>query len=119
MPTSDREITRLNQLTATNMTHAQIKSYARSFRKGILGNRPSTDMCFAVTAPLVTLLQMAGVECALEEGMCGSCHHFYIRLADGNILDPTGDQFELGLPPIYLGTAEGIYTPLAISHAPE
>jgi hypothetical protein len=92
------------------MNHKQIKAYARSFRRGLLGKRTSTNMCYMVTAPLTTLLCMAGVSCKLVEGWCGAYHHFFIELEDGHILDPTADQFkDMGLPQIYLGPAKDIY----------
>lgn len=92
------------------MTHKQLKSYAASFRRGLLGRRASTDMCFMATAPLTPLLQMAGVACELVEGKCYGHHHFFIRLADGTIVDPTADQFGRGLPKVYVGPMTDVYT---------
>ena len=89
------------------MTKPQIKKFASEFRKGLLDSRQPESMCFAVTSPLVTLLNMHGVECQLKEGSVGDTNHFWIELPDGAILDPTADQFtDLGgatMPPVYIG----------------
>lgn len=89
------------------MTDAELLEFAREFRIGILGGRPSRGMCFMVCAPLVTLLQMHGVDCEMIETFNGYCNHVWIRLADDRALDPTADQFNelfaVGLPEVYLG----------------
>ena len=87
------------------MTDKQLKRYVSDFRKGLLEGHPSNAMCFVVTSPLASLLRLEGVDCELIEGEIinnGSIWgHFWIKLADGRILDPTADQF--GLVSIYLG----------------
>lgn len=86
------------------MTDAELIEVATDFRAGLLGGRPSTDMCFAVSAPLQGLLSaLYGVETVLEEVDFGDTNHVWLRLADGRILDPTADQF--GKAPVYLGEA--------------
>lgn len=89
------------------MTDAQIIEFASEFRAGILGDDPSNWRCGMVCFPLVTLLNMHGVECDLVETDLGDMNHIWLRLADGRALDPTIDQFnELfaeTFPPVYLG----------------
>lgn len=62
-------------------------------------------MCFAVCGPLQPLLSLAGVETELVEAWFkreyGEQNHYWLKLPDGRILDPTADQF--GLPAVYLG----------------
>lgn len=81
--------------------------YAMGFREGILGPRLPTMMCFAICAPLVTLLNMEGWKAELVEVDLGDMNHFWIRLEDGRALDPTADQFnylwDAKMPPVYLG----------------
>lgn len=58
-------------------------------------------MCFAVCAPLQGLLSASGIETELEGINFPEVNHYFLRLPDGRILDPTADQF--GLEPVYLG----------------
>lgn len=93
------------------MTDKQLVKFVNSFRYGIVGRRRSDYMCFAVCAPLVTLLEVSGVSATLKEGMVkykiGQCNHYWIELTDGRVVDPTADQFNeiLGksFPKVYLG----------------
>lgn len=86
------------------METADIKRFAIGFRHGLLGGKSSRDMCFAVCAPLQGLLGLHGVETKLVEGEFG---HYWLELPDGQILDPTADQFVRPggskMPPVYLG----------------
>ena len=83
------------------MNDRQLLGIARGIRRGILGKRPSNDMCAAVCYPLQSYLWASGVEAELIEGDVGEYQHFWLRLPDGRTLDPTADQF--GLAPVYLG----------------
>lgn len=88
------------------MSSVDLVSVAREFRKGIIGDKAGNDMCFAVCSPLVTLLQMEGVQVELtcgevRFGAADDFDHYWISLPDGRILDPTADQF--GLASVYLG----------------
>lgn len=96
------------------MTDAELIDFATDFRVGILAGKRSVWMCFAVCAPLITLLQMHGVTADLVESDLGPVNHIWIRLSDGRALDPTADQFEdyqyaalgletMSLPAVYLG----------------
>lgn len=106
------------------MNDAQLIRFAADFRRGILGRDGSDSMCFAVCAPLVTLLNMSGVEATLKEGTVklfsiGHGNHFWIELADGRVLDPTADQFnrirKAKLPKVYLGSAVAdLHIPVAV-----
>lgn len=91
---------------------------AKSFRSGILGKRPSDQMCFAVCAPLQSLLATLGYESDLVEGHIKSSHyvgnHYWLKLSDGRIIDPTADQFPKPtgepMPEVYIGEKPEWYT---------
>lgn len=85
------------------MRDSQIKAITRSFRRGLLGRGSSRGMCFAVCAPLAGYLKFVGVDAEMVESNLPHSNHFWLRLKDGRALDPTFDQFEVGLPAIYLG----------------
>jgi len=89
------------------MTDAELVEFATDFREGILGGRPSDRMCAAICWPLVTLLNMHGVNCKDVESDLGHMNHVWIQLSDGRALDPTADQFNRmfadNMPPVYLG----------------
>lgn len=89
------------------MTDQELIEFAQEFRDGLLEGRLPTLMCFAVCAPLVTLLNMSGVKAELVEADNGWCNHFWIKLEDGRALDPTADQFnylwDAKMPAVYLG----------------
>lgn len=88
------------------MTPAKIKRIALEFRKGLLGKRESDLMCLAVCRPLEGWLGFLGVDCKVVEGEFLGAHHCWLDLGDGNILDPTIDQFNssfVKLPKVYLG----------------
>jgi hypothetical protein len=93
------------------MTDKKLLKFVASFRSGICGRQGSEFMCYAVCAPLVTLLNMNGVEATLRDGTVkfeiGEINHYWIELADGRVVDPTADQFNRILfdkmPKVYLG----------------
>lgn len=86
------------------MTDRELKRIALDMRRGILGKRPSTDMCMAVSAPLQGLLSAVyGFDTTLEEVDFLETNHVWLRLPDGRVLDATADQF--GREPVYLGEA--------------
>lgn len=87
---------------------------ATEFRRGVLSGRKSNGMCYAVCAPLQTMLNLYGHETELRQGWItkrsggpGYYGHFWLKLCDGRILDPTADQFTSPkgekMPKIYLG----------------
>jgi hypothetical protein len=83
------------------------------FRTGILNGGSPNFMCFAICAPLQSLLSIEGIEVALIKGWvdCGDydMEHVWLQLEDGRVLDPTADQFPLSLPPVYLGEQPAQY----------
>ena len=97
--------------SAGTMTDEELREIAWDFRQGILGARGSPEgMCFAVSAPLVSLLNLYGVEAELASSDhtgnpdSNFYEHFWIRLGDGRVLDPTFDQFCSEEPvPVYIG----------------
>jgi hypothetical protein len=110
-------VTRVKQVTfpflLATMTDAELVEFVADFREGILDGRPSDMMCFMVCAPLVTLLNMYGVKCEMVSGEDDERNHYWLKLADGRVLDPTADQFNGSqhrrLPPVYLGKPTAIH----------
>lgn len=103
------------------MTDAKLIKFVTGFRSGICGRGGSEYMCFAVCAPLVTLLNMNGVKSSLRDGVVkfeiGEINHYWIELEDGRVVDPTADQFNRilleKLPKVYLGApVERIHGPV-------
>lgn len=86
-----------------------LEEICTEFREGILNGGTSLDMCFAVCAPLQSYLEMCGYQTELVMGYVGSGNHYWLRLPDGTIIDPTADQFNYLLkkrnkmPPVYIG----------------
>jgi hypothetical protein len=77
------------------MSDRELRDFARSFAKGILGAHDPDMYCFMVSAPLASCLSAMGVEAELVEGeVCGQ-HHCWVRLGDGRIIDATAKQFQL------------------------
>lgn len=95
------------------MTDADLIEFAAEFRKGVLGGHSSEWMCFAISAPLQSLLCLHGIETEMMESDLGVCNHMYLRLQDGRVLDPTADQFNWcnreKMPPVYLGEPRVIH----------
>ncbi|WP_432344732.1 hypothetical protein WMC41_16040 [Shinella yambaruensis] len=95
------------------MTDEELIAFAADFRDGILDGKPSDWMCAAICWPLAPLLRLQGVECECVESDLGHCNHVWIKLADGRVLDPTGDQFnhfnDCDFPAVYLGAPTVIH----------
>lgn len=90
------------------MTDKQLLRIARGVRKGILGKKPSADMCMAVSAPLQGILSaLYDFQTTLENVDFPEIDHTFLRLSDGRILDATADQF--GLEAVYLGPTPELY----------
>jgi hypothetical protein len=93
------------------MAKDKLHRIVSEFRKGILGKRPSADMCRAVCLPLQGYLSMAGYEAEFIEGEIDINNavfdHVWLELPDGRIIDPTADQFSkpdgAPMPPVYIG----------------
>ena len=81
------------------------------FRRGILNGSESYDKCFVICAPLHGYLSALGEDVELVEGVvdCGEydLQHFWLRLSDGTIIDPTADQLPRRRgkrpPKVYIG----------------
>lgn len=90
-----------------DVNDAELIEFVSEFREDILDGGPSDMMCAAVCWPLVTLLNMSGVECQTVESDLGQLNHIWIKLSDGRALDPTIDQFNYlfdeSWPEVYLG----------------
>ncbi len=90
------------------MTDRKLKKVVTDFRAGILGGRSSFLMCAAVCLPLETYLSCCcGLHVTIETTNFAEVNHYWLRLPDGRILDPTADQF--GLEPVYLGPLPEAY----------
>lgn len=98
------------------MEEKELLKLVKSFRKGILGKRKPLKMCFAVSAPLSSYLQICGVENELIEGealLAGhnkgiTIGHYWIKLKGGAIIDATASQFnsfsnQEQMPDVYMG----------------
>ena len=92
------------------MNESEIRRYAASFRRGLLGRSSGRKECYKVCAPLQSLLSIDGVETFLIEGEV--CYHrfwighYWLRFKNGRILDPTAEQFRTKyrkMPQVYIG----------------
>lgn len=90
-----------------------ILQFTIEFRAAILGGGDSARMCAAISGPLCAALTVQGVSCRLLESDLGECNHVFIQLNDGQVLDPTADQFNSrsqdSLPEVYLGQKTWIH----------
>jgi hypothetical protein len=90
------------------MTDVEIEETAREFVAGVLDGHPAHGMCWMVSSALQAYLEASGVPCALVHGsVCTSPRapggieyldiegwgHYWVRLADGRIIDGTASQF--------------------------
>jgi hypothetical protein len=97
------------------MTRRELRRFVTEFRAGILNGRPSDRMCFAVCAPLQSVLAICGVETDLVEAdfdMWRPTNHVWLQCADGMIIDPTADQFSSPsrrFPKVYIGPLPAQY----------
>jgi hypothetical protein len=105
------------------MTDAELVQYARDFRDGMLEGRSSDLMCAMVCWPLAGLLEFDGIRCEAVETWYypdpvsdpfEAYQHFWIKLEDGRVLDPTIDQFNAlfgeSWPDVYLGAPTKYHT---------
>lgn len=87
--------------------------YATSFREAVLQGTSSSRMCAAISGPLGAVVDLLGVGHELVQSDLGVCDHIFLRLADGQVLDATADQFNWcsreALPGVYLGPGRGIH----------
>lgn len=76
---------------------------AIDFRDAIVGTGASTNRCGMVCYPLAGYLSFLGLDTTTVETWIGHQNHVWLLLPDGRVLDPTADQFDATLPPVYLG----------------
>lgn len=96
----------------------ELKKIVTGFTKGLLGKGSATSKCYMVCFPLQAYLTFIGVETELINGEVNSekhtWGHFWLRLKDGTIIDPTCDQFNieggLKMPKIYIGKLPDAYS---------
>lgn len=86
------------------MQRKELAKIISGFRHGLLEGRKSAMMCFAVCAPLSTYLNFVyGLDTKLVEGRVKGREHYWLELPDGDIIDPTADQFDKKMPKVYIG----------------
>jgi hypothetical protein len=81
------------------------------FTKGLLGKKKSKGMCYTVCVALQGYLEMCGYKTEIIEGEIEAgeniYQHFWLKLGNQTIIDPTADQFnELEkekMPRIFIG----------------
>ena len=94
-------------ISTMRVSNRRVSTLAIHFRRGILKNGRSGGMCFAICTALQGYLSFLGYETEIVEGEVGDANHIWLRLPDGNILDPTADQFARpsgkSMPEVYIG----------------
>ena len=89
------------------MTDDELRNFVIEFRRGLYITRwpASASRCFMLCVRRSTLLTIHGVPNTLVETWLKRPprNHVWLRLSDGRALDPSADQFNAGLPPVYLG----------------
>ncbi len=90
-----------------------LSTYANEFRQAVLQGASSERMCVALSAPLHAAFQARGIQSQIVFSDFGECEHIFLQLADGQVLDPTADQFNWcsnqKLPGVYLGRPAAIH----------
>lgn len=99
----------------------QLQMIVLDFRRGILAGRKSRGYCHAICAPLQAYLAILGYEAKLCEGWVDQPSgrgfgHYWLTLPDGEIIDPTADQFRYlkgyeKMPMVYIGPVPEGYRP--------
>lgn len=98
------------------MTDKELLKIAKGFTRG-LTKGDINQKCFVISWPLASYLRVMGVDCELIQGEVDEPNtdwgHYWIKLKDGRILDPTAGQFkELKMSKIYLGVLPKEYREL-------
>lgn len=110
---------------ARKYSDKDVLSIARGFRRGMLSGETPEMKCFMVTAPLLGYLQFMGIRAEMHEGSVWLenaneiWQHFWIKLPDGRILDPTASQFngksKRKMPVVYIGAIPEHYSYNSVS----
>jgi hypothetical protein len=85
------------------LSDADLLDIAMDFRAAIVGAGSSARRCGMVCWPLEGYLRFLGQLVETQETVVGDTTHVWLLLPDGRVLDPTADQFDTTLPPVYLG----------------
>jgi hypothetical protein len=93
------------------LTDAELIAFVQKFRDLVLDGQSSECTCFVICVPLDTLLLWKGVHAELIRTHLDTGYsHFWFRLPDGRVLDPTYDQFDSTAPTVYLGEPLMVHT---------
>jgi len=88
---------------------ANLRQIVTEFRNGLLEGKKPAGMCYAVCAPLSTVLSLAGYLNNVVTGYLYNSwnEHYWIELEDETIIDPTASQFKKpdgeNMPDVYIG----------------
>lgn len=97
------------------MPPSRLLEYATALRAAVIADSSSAMLCMAITAPLHSALQRLGVKTLITASELDTCNHLFLTLDDGQVLDPTADQFNTPgsprYPPVYLGPMLDIHRP--------
>lgn len=102
------------------MLDKELHKIVAGFTKGLLGNWTTESKCFMVSYPLQGYLSFLGIECELVKGEVNTPKawwgHFWVKLKDGRIIDPTIEQFnypeDKPFKGVYIGELPSWYTEL-------
>lgn len=95
----------------------ELKRIVTGFRKGLLSGESPVSMCYAVCAPLSGYLSFIKVDNVLTEGEINIGDdiygHYWLTMPNGDIIDPTADQFNqllgVNMPKVYIGAKPDYY----------
>ena len=100
----------LATLPVQSITDKKLIKIVKQFRRGMLGRKCGSKYCYMVCWPLQAYLGLLDFHTDLVEGdVCYYRYwigHFWLRMDDGRIIDPTADQFSTDrrpMPEIYIG----------------
>lgn len=105
------------------MTDRTLLRLANEFILGLLNGDKPNGMCFFASASLQGYLYFYKIETEMQECEVNInadkfWNHYYLKLEDGRILDPTASQFNeelnLNMPLVYLGVLPNHYNPIII-----
>jgi hypothetical protein len=92
------------------LSDTELVAIGAEFRDDILGGATSAMRCAMVCYPLAGYLSFLGQSITVQETLVGNGNHVWLLLPDGRVLDPTADQFDATLPPVYLGPRLAMHT---------